>query len=308
MKTYTPTSELVFIIGTGRCGTTMTHEVLACHPDTGFVSNVDANVPALNLTGRFNSRLLSLMPRAVLQRDHRHSTLVKMRARFGPAEPYQLLNHHVSPMVSESTRDLTADDATPWLRNRLTQFFERRMSAQGKPVFLCKMSGWPRARLLHEIFPRARFVHVVRDGRAVAESMIRRPWWTGFMGPSRWQYGPLPEHLECAWKRSGRSYVALAGIQWMLLIDAFDEARAELPADQWLEIRYEQLIASPRCEFAKVLEFTGMHWNDQFERAFARYEFAPERMNSYRSGLTPAQLRLLDEIMGDHLRRKGYKS
>jgi hypothetical protein len=284
----------------------MTHEVLARHADTGFISNVDANIPALNLKGRWNSRLLRMTPQALTQRDSRSGAFVKLRARFGPAEAYVLLNQHVSTLLSESVHDLTAEHVTPVLRRRTTEFFEQRIAAQRKPVFLSKFSGWPRARFFHEIFENARFIHVVRDGRAVAESMIRRPWWRGYMGPQGWQYGPLPDKFERIWANAGRSYVALAGLQWMLLMDAFDAARAAMPSDRWLEVRYEDLVADPRAGFGEILSFAGLEWTPAFDGRFARYRFVPERRDAYRAGLTPEQLDLLDEIMERHLRARGY--
>jgi hypothetical protein len=301
-----PDAQLVFIIGTGRCGSTMTHEVLARHHETGFISNIDANLPALNLGGRFNSTVLRFTPQGVTQRDHRLAPFVALRLRFGPAEPYDLFSRHVSVLLSESNRDLTADDATPWLRERLTRFFDRRIASQGKQAFLCKLSGWPRARLLHEVFPEARFVHVVRDGRAVAESMLGRPWWSGFRGPEGWQYGPLPDDYQKLWEAHGRSYVALAGVQWMLMMDAFNAARAEVGDERWLEVRFEDLVAAPRTGFAEILRFAGLTWTTRFEGAFSKYRFVPERRDEYRETLGKDQLGLLDEIMASHLRARGY--
>jgi hypothetical protein len=299
-------AQLLFIIGTGRCGSTMTHEVLASHHDTGFISNVDANLPALNLKGRFNSTLLRLTPQGLTQRDRRIAPFVALRLRFGAGEAYELFNRHVSVLLSESVRDLTADDATPWLSQRLAHFFGRRIAGQRKQVFLCKLSGWPRARLLHEVFPQARFVHVVRDGRAVAESMLRRPWWRGFRGPQGWQYGSLPEDYQRLWDAHGRSYIALAGLQWMLLMDAFDAAHAAVGEQQWLEVHYEDLVAEPRTGFAEILRFAGLPWTPRFDGAFSRFRFVATRRDDYLEGLTPAQLELLDEIMASHLRARGY--
>jgi hypothetical protein len=299
-------ARLLFIIGTGRCGSTMTHEVLARHPDTGFISNLDANLPALNLRGRWNSGLLAFTPQALTQRDSRVGPLVKLRARFGPAEAYALLNRHVSALLSESVRDLTAGDVTPPLRSRMTDFYERRIAAQQKRVFLSKFSGWPRARFLHEIFADARFVHVMRDGRGVAESMIRRSWWRGYMGPQHWQYGPLSEEHERVWVGADRSYIVLAGLQWMMLMDAFDAARAAIPSDRWLEVRYEDLVADARARFGEILAFAGLEWTRAFDRRFAKYRFVPERRDVYRNRLTPDQLDALNEIMGEHLRAHGY--
>lgn len=80
---------------------------------------------------------------------------------------------------------------TPYLRRRLQDFVAGRLEVQGAGDFLHKFTGWPRARMLAECFPRARFGHVGRDGRAVANSTVQQEWWSGFRGPSLWNFGPL---------------------------------------------------------------------------------------------------------------------
>ena len=299
-------TRLFFIIGSGRCGSTMMQEVLARHPDAGFISNVDANVLALDMKGRWNNAIYRRTPAAFTQRDRRYLKLSPLQVRFGPSEAYQMLNRRVSLIVSESRRDLTADDATPWLAERFRRFFEDRMRAQKKPLFLCKFAGWPRARFIHEVFPQARFLHVVRDGRAVADSLIRRPWWRGYQGPSSWQFGPLSEEYQAEWESSGRSYVVLGGLQWKILMDAFEESRAALPDEQWMQVRYEDFVESPRSHLEEILSFAGLPWNEEFERGFARYEFMPERRDAYRDNLTPKQAAALDQVLETHLQRLGY--
>ena len=106
------------------------------------------------------------------------------RLRVAPSEGWQVLERQVSPILSRPHRDLLATDLTPWLERRLRRFFERRIAAQARPVFLHHVTGWPRARLLQAAFPEARFIHMVRDGRAVANSWLQTSWWTGYQGPS----------------------------------------------------------------------------------------------------------------------------
>src|SRR5439155_6926406 len=118
--------------------------------------------------------------------------VARARLRAAPTEGYALLSNEVSPVLAGSDHDLTADDLTQDLVERFRRFFEVRARAQRKPVFVHKFTGWPRARLIHAAFPEARFVHVVRDGRAVAASLVRMPWWKGREGPSGWGFGPLP--------------------------------------------------------------------------------------------------------------------
>jgi hypothetical protein len=300
--------NLLFILGTGRCGSTMVQEVLARHPDVGFISNFDANLPLINSKGRWNNALYRLTPPALSQRDRRFARLARLRLRFGPSEAYRMLNRRVSLMISEPFRDITADDVTPWLRDRFRRFFEERMQAQRKPVLVCKFAGWPRAGFIHEIFPHARFLHVIRDGRAVADSLIRRPWWRGYGGAVRWQFGPLPDVYEAEWETTGYSFVALAGLQWKMVMDAFWKARQTIPSEQWMDIRYEDFVASPDKHAHDILRFADLEPDRTFESGLRRYQFTTDRKDTYRENLTAAQVELLNRILADHLARLGYVS
>ena len=135
---------LGFVAGTGRCGSTLVHEVLARHPEVGFVSNLDDKFSTLDLAGRWNNVLLRRAaprdPRFGPFRD-RPRLVERGRLRVAPSEGWQVLERQVSPILSRSHRDLLASDATPWLEARLRRFFERRMAAQARPVFLHHVTG-----------------------------------------------------------------------------------------------------------------------------------------------------------------------
>ena len=117
----------------------------------------------------------------------------------------------------------------PWLEKRITEFFDSRMAAQGKPSFMHHLTGWPRTGLLRAAYPDAKFVHVVRDGRSVANSWLQMGWWDGYRGPDNWYLGPLSRADQTEWEDSDRSFVVLAGIGWRILMNAMDEARALMP-------------------------------------------------------------------------------
>jgi len=288
---------LTFVLGTGRCGSTLVHEVVARHPDVGFVSNLDDRLARLDLLGRGNNALYRRVPPGFTR---------KGRWRYAPSEAYHLLDRQVSPLLASPFRDLVGDDVTPWVEQRLRSFFARRMAAQGRPAFVHKFTGWPRAGFLLAVFPRARFLHVVRDGRAVANSWLQMPWWLGHQGPARWPWGPLPAHQAAAWEATGRSFVALAGVAWVILMEAFDEASDGVPADRWLEVRYEDLVHQPREQCARILDFAGLPWTAGFERSFARYAFTTTRREAFRRDLTASQLSELEKVLQPALSRHGY--
>jgi hypothetical protein len=225
-----------------------------------------------------------------------------------PSEGYRLLDRHVSPMLTDPVRDLVAEDAGAWLSRRLRSFFEQRAAAQGRPVFLHKFTGWPRAGLLHAVFPEARFIHVVRDGRDVASSTIQQPWWLGFRGPGAWGFGPLSDEDEATWLESGRSFAVLAGLEWKLLMEAFAKAQEAVPAGSWLEIRYEDVVTQPREQVQRLLDHLGLEWTDAFERAFGALEFTSARTGAYRDELSARDADMLDRVLAPALRAHGYQT
>jgi hypothetical protein len=290
-------SRFVFVLGTGRCGSTLVEEVLCRHPSVGFVSNLEDRFSLPLTAGRWNGSLYRRLPAAVTQ---------KSRVRYAPSEAYRVLSRDVSPLLASPMRDLVAADVTPWLEARFRRFFIERASVQGAETFLHKFTGWPRAGFIRGVFPSGRFIHVVRDGRAVANSWLQMPWWLGFEGPDHWQWGPLPDDLAAEWDESGRSFVVLAGLLWKMLIGAFDNARKAIPAADWLEIRYEDVAANPRTAFAKMLEFCGLPWDAEFERGFERHTFTASRSDAFRRDLAPDDVDRLSRILATELAARRY--
>jgi hypothetical protein len=286
-----------FVLGTGRCGSTLVHEVLSQHAGIGFLSNIEDRLPMLDFAARWNGPLYRRLPPSVT---------TKGRLRFAPSEGYDAFDREVAPIISTPSRDLVASDVTPWLARRFERFFTRRAAVQGAPVYLHKFTGWPRAGFVHEILPHARFVHVVRDGRAVVNSWLQMPWWLGYRGPEQWHFGQLSNAELEEWEGSGRSFVVLAGLAWQRLIDAFTEARSRLPEDHWLDVRYEDFVASPAEVSARILDFIGVGGDPGFERRLARYRLDASRADAYRRDLDVAGLRRLDALLAPGLARFGY--
>jgi hypothetical protein len=293
----TGASRFVFVLGTGRCGSTLVEEVLCRHPAVGFVSNLEDRFNLPVSAGRWNGSLYRRLPAAVTQ---------KSRIRYAPSEAYQVLAREVSPLLASAPRDLLASDVTPWLESRFRAFFTERAHAQSTDTFLHKFTGWPRSGFIRGVFPSARFIHVVRDGRAVANSWLQMPWWLGYEGPDHWQWGPLPADLAAEWQESGESFVVLAGLLWKMLIDAFDLARKEIPASDWLEVRYEDVAANPRTAFAKMLKFCGLPWDAEFERGFERHTFTASRSDAFRRDLAAPDVERLSRILASPLASRGY--
>ena len=166
----------IFIVGTGRCGSTMFHDVLSLHPALGWLSQYVQKYPRQPMR---NARLVGMAKNGWLGKV--------LRRHLYPAEPYRFWETHC-PGFSTPFRDLLASDLTPKSAQAMRQAVD-----QANPDglrFLAKITGWPRIGLLGEAFPDARFVHVIRDGRSVVNSSIAAPYFEGCVsGPQTGRAG-----------------------------------------------------------------------------------------------------------------------
>lgn len=287
--------KLVFIIGTGRCGSTLLHNILARHSQSSFLSTIEE---------RYH-RAKPLAKWANFVCRHEKSPLLERQAhRFQPTEGYALLNREVSSIYSRPMRDLTAQDVTPWMRRQFRNFFESRYEALNCPLLVHKYTGWSRLGFFAEIFPEAKFVHIVRDGRAVANSWLQMPWWEGYQGPNVWQWGNLSEEQNQVWQKSNRSYITLAGLCWSILIRGFIESR--LGPERSMTIRHEDFVEDPNTKISQVLDFVGLEYDEDFSKQLGKFNISPSRTTAFEQDLLEEQHAELREVMIPELKAFDY--
>ena len=289
--------KIVFIIGSGRCGSSFVHELIAKHRDVGFVSNFDDNFPLLNSKGSLNNLLF---------RSAIGNFTKKGRARFAPSEAYRLIAKKVSPIYANSCRNLCAADVTPELKRSFRRFFCDRYLAQGKQVFVHKYTGWSRAAFFKEIFPEAKFIHIVRDGRAVANSFLQMDWWTGYLGPEKWYLGPLDEQQKSRWASSESSFLVLAGIAWEILVASVEEDAARIGEDSICTIRYEDFLQDPVGEIRSMCDFSGLDFHEDFGNRIRSSRIDSGRKQAFLTDLSPVQISELTSCIADSLAKYGY--
>ncbi|TPP63544.1 Tyrosine sulfotransferase [Fasciola gigantica] len=93
--------------------------------------------------------------------------------------------------------------------------------------------------LLGEIFPSAKFVHMVRDGRAVTDSMIRR----------RIRMTPNKSTAEEVFHR------------WELITNSILDQCLKLTLKRCLTVPYEKLVLQPESTMRHILRFLDVPWD-----------------------------------------------
>jgi hypothetical protein len=193
---WAKTVEPVFLVGAPRSGTTWLQAVLGTHPAiyTGTES-------------WFFAAFASLEEALSSPRDRG----VGLLEYWSPSDLYRLLGDLFRRTISA----LPAPAEPP-------QYFLEKTNLH------CFHGS-----LILKVFPRARFLHLVRDGRAVVASLKRsaRTWW---------KQGPLES-------------VDAAAEEWARYVRACLRLRGEAGGDRFLEVRYESVRGSGECEISRIL-------------------------------------------------------
>lgn len=289
----------IFIVGAGRSGSTAFHHAFARHDAVSWVSKILDVVPRAESLNRAVLRGLDVPGVGTAMRR-----LVIEPGRLKPSEAYAYWER-IAPGFSEPFRDLVAADLTERTRANLCDAVDR-LTVPGRPTPLIKITGWPRLGYLHEAFPDARFIHVVRDGRAVVNSILQVDFWDGWRGTKGWRGLDMTDDQRKRWDASGQSFVVLAAMELSDMLDAMVAARPEIPTSQFHELRYEDLCDEPVGTFREVLDFCDLARSDGFDETIRSFGFRNTN-DKWRRDLTPPQQRALESELEPHLRRWGYE-
>jgi len=282
----------IIILGTGRCGSTVFHRLLATHPNAMWLSGFCDRYPT---KPEYNRLAVAAMGNPLLRSFS--------RGRIQPGECYLFWDRHAYGF-STPCRDLTREDVTARIKKQVHAALEPMLTVERNRLLL-KITGWPRIGFLKEIFSDAKFIHIVRDGRAAASSLVHVDFWRGWVGPQGWGAGPLSSEDQATWERHNRSFVALAGLQWKIQTRAVEAARQGIPEDSFCEVKYEAFCAQPLETYRRVLEFAELPSSPQMERRVKAASI--KNMSSrWRDDLSESQQAILNDVLRNDLLRYGY--
>ena len=228
------------------------------------------------------------------------------------------ISYHFEPVATKAAARYVYEES--WSEARAARFYRRvyswlmRVHADGDLRFAEKT---PRnvfvVPFLARAFPDSVFIHIVRDGRDAALSLSKRPWLqasqaaSGRREPGGYPYGPSPRF----WVEEGRwaEFAATSDLHrcswaWRAHTQAGLDVSRELPADRYLELRYEELVGAP-AEHARLLtDFLGLA--DPRAVTAALEGARIDSVGRWRSELTAEQLSVISGESGELLERLGY--
>ena len=250
-----------------------------------------------------------------------------------------LISGYVAPLYATWLEQLRDGDGDGWRTRRhrglpsvfTWEQFDEQMRGFVDAAYTAVLAGKPGARIvldknpsnslhvetIRRLVPRAKFIHLLRDGRDVAASLVRA-------GRSEWGAWWAPSHARDA-ATIWRTHVAAA-------------MTAASEPDRYLEVRYEEL-RSPQgaAHLARALEFCGVESDSASARALLERHavglgppaggivwggevrarlpaeprepdgfVGPARVGGWRTTLTAQELEAVAEAAGDLLGELGY--
>lgn len=243
----------LFILGHWRSGTTHLHQLLAKDDRFGFPNNYQTAFPRIFLCSESrDSRMVSFfMPK------HRPMDNMSMSVDSPQEDEFALCGTcllstcmgWVFPRQKDRYKKyLTLKDAEPeevqkW-KDALVHFVRKVQLRCNRPLLLKSPQHTAKIKLLLELFPEARFVHIHRDPFRVFQSTRH-----SFIKLLRWNQLQRPD-LD-----------TLDGLildQYQEMYEAFFEQKDLIPAGRFHEVAYEQLDSDPVAEMRKLYEALGL--------------------------------------------------
>jgi hypothetical protein len=267
----------LFSGGSGRSGTTVIVNLLKSHPE------IHASLPReiKYLTSRYGLVDLNFGRSMKLEEDFRgmrNNFLASANKRIGKRREDVFLAYLKSKWWSEEgkkgkPRGLVqgvTEEQLAEISSRFHSSYEKNLLTASRELFYdlsaCQFKkdtvryfadstpvNTLQAHLIYQLFPNALFINMIRDGRDVAYSVSKENW------------GPRDPFKALKW--------------WGNRVLVSHQSLSQLPDEQHLEIRLEELISSDReAQYLKILNFLDI--SDHLSmREFFNVEMRAEKMS-----------------------------
>jgi omega-hydroxy-beta-dihydromenaquinone-9 sulfotransferase len=291
----------IFIVGHWRTGTTLLHELLVLDDRRTAPTGYECLAPHhFLLTERFawSAGFLVSKHRAMDNMDlslHHPQEDEFIWCVQGQPSPYLTLAFPNRPPQYERYLDLeqlTSRELEGWKRT-LFRFVQQVYFRRRRAVILKSPTHSFRIKVLLDIFPHAKFIHIVRDPYVVYPSTI---------------------HLLKALSRvHGLQRPTFEGLDEKVLstyVDLYrklDEGRKLVDPSRFYELRYEDLISDPEGQLRRLYEHMGLGDFEQYLPRLRQYlaDHMDYETNTYE--LTAEQRAIIDERWGEVIHRYGYR-
>jgi hypothetical protein len=282
--------RLVWMLGSPRTGSTWLMQLFAEIPEISVIDE-------------------SYIPLHLVPIDHALTDGEFFQQGPRAEEPHYFFAKRYLPELFPELRSL-------FMRGLLRQLEELDQNTDPRWIVIKEPNGSHASDSLMSLFPEARLLFLVRDGRDVIDSLIdamlsRDSWWQQSQGSDEPRI--VSERM---------AFINHHAKLWLQRTQSTQRAFAALPEEQRYQVVYESLLADTTPEFTGMLEWLGMDVPaEQIEAAVEKRSFSAipdsekgpgKRARSANPGqwkerLRPGEIDLVEQVMGPKLRELGYE-
>lgn len=299
----------LLLCGAPRSGTTITLQLLAAHEELGWISqhqHVRPEIPSVSVLNRVYD--LPVVGGRLYHQATQGGRLIPEALQdymLVPVEPWGFWDHFLEHFVldrggDDPPRRRTAADVSESEIERMRTATRRYLRAQGKSRFLSKYTDFSRIEYLTQVFPEATFVHVVRDGRAVAASYHQKIVTGEFIGAwekRTWWMQDWPPEWQNIWNEEYQDPLTFAAFQWGNFVRKLREEAADmLSSERYFEVRYEGIMDQSQSCLGEILRKVGLSQSGSM-MSFADRVALENRNYKWRERYTMSEKERLEECM-----------
>ncbi len=296
------THSPLFILGHWRSGTTMLHEMF--QEDSRFASPTTYQCFAPWHFLLTEKAMLSfgnfLLPERRPMDNMRAGWQLPQEDEFALMNlgaPSTYLNmafpNGEPPMMQALTMDgLSEKDLRNW-KSCFNWFLKILTYHYNKQLILKSPPHTGRLALLRQMYPNSKFVHIVRDPRSLFPST--KHLWRALASAQSFQHPCSEEALD-----------AFVIESMHRLYRNFDKNRAGIPDNQFVEVRYEELVKEPVANMERI--YNQLELGD-FESIRGKLEIRKQNNSEYRTNkhaINPALESYILDVWGEYAKRYGY--
>ena len=293
----------IFIIGHWRTGTTLLHELLILDERHSYPNSYECFEPNhFLLTERFFTRRLRFLMPAHRPMDNMAAGWDRPQedefalCMMGQPSPYLTIAFPNRPPQYQEYLDLEALSSralASWKRALMT-FVQRLTYRNPKRLILKSPPHTARLKVLIDMFPDARFVHIVRDPFVLFPSTVNL-WKSlyrthGLQEPT---FAGLEEYVFATFNR---------------LYDKLEEGRKRIPSEQFHELRYEDLVRDPIGQMRALYERLELGGFDSYLPRLENYLAGISGYETNRYEVGPELRAEIARRWGKVIQRYGYSS
>ncbi|MCK4579643.1 MAG: sulfotransferase [Candidatus Marinimicrobia bacterium] len=299
--------EPIFIIGPPRSGTTVIYRWFTYYlaEEYAYITRLANLFPsAVYLVNWIGLKLLG--QNLDLQQPHSYGQVKGFMAldeghRLWPwyLDSRHPTDHHRWRNVFSHTDYPHRQTLTPSVYQFLRGIFNKLSILMGSRLILNKSThNANKIHYLKAIFPEARFLCIVRDGRDVAKSLLvareeiegdRHRWWS--LKPANWEeLQSLPPHISC-------------GLQWEALMNEMEGQIHRLEPQDYHFLRYEDFLAAP----FETLKAVYQHFDLKYRVSDDQNLQYLKKPVSYAEYFNATELADLNRVLAHSLANWGYK-